>query len=468
MSRTSVKRSIDFDVDESVENASKIAKTNSDGNYWLYLKAETGNIGIIAMQNRSFEKSLAEITKNCPIEMGKVKFFISKGILRINCRNEAQQETLLDLKRIDGHSVTVTLPWALTESNQNDHVFKESKPKRKAFKYFISGVPEDITDDEIKEAANCMEANRISKQDKNKLVQTETVILSFQSEQSLPSTVHFGMLKFKLRAYVPSPVQCKNCLGYGHTSKHCTYQPRCLHCGNVGHSYDACVIKNKAARCANCGGGHEASDKTCPTFIAAREQLRQTAAAKRQTYSRALVGSTNAVATAVVGAPTESAQIAEKLDEIKLDFEINLEKFASQVTNDMQKVLSDFGHEIKSIKTIISDFKNEVETKIGKLEAITEICDNRFDQLVEEKTEMEKRISKLETEMDEVDTINIHQKHFKRYTIDWFQFIIVELCGGIANEPTFKALKSSNLNLHKVITANETCETRISTSYWPA
>ena len=122
------------------------------------------------MQNRSFKKSLAETTKNCPIEMVKVKFFISKGILRISCRNEAQQETLLDLKSIDGHPVTVTLPWALTKSNENDQVFKESK--QKSFKYIISGVSVDITDDEIKKATKCTEVNRISKQDRNKIVKT--------------------------------------------------------------------------------------------------------------------------------------------------------------------------------------------------------------------------------------------------------------------------------------------------------
>ena len=63
--------------------------------------------------------------------------------------------------------------------------------------------------------------------------------------------------------------------------------------------------------------------KTCLKFIAAREQLRQTAAARRQTYSRALVDSMNAVTAAAVGTPTESDKIAQKLDEIKLDFETN-------------------------------------------------------------------------------------------------------------------------------------------------
>ena len=40
-----------------------------------------------------------------------------------------------------------------------------------------------------------MEVNRIPKEENNDLFKTETVILSFQSEHSLPCTITFGMLK---------------------------------------------------------------------------------------------------------------------------------------------------------------------------------------------------------------------------------------------------------------------------------
>ena len=44
-----------------------------------------------------------------------------------------------------------------------------------------------------------------------------------------------------------------------------------------------------------------------------------------------------------------------------------MEKFASQITDDIQKVLSEFGHEIKNLKTAIAEirsYKNEIETKL--------------------------------------------------------------------------------------------------------
>ena len=471
MSRTSIKRSSNFDVEEGSENASKIAKKNSYENFWLYLKADSGNICKLAMKNRSFEKSLAETTKNCPIEMEKVKFFISQGMLRISCRNEVQQKTLLDLKNIDGHPVTVTLPWALTKSNKNDQVFKESK--QKAFKYVISGVSVDITDDEIKEAAKCMEVNRISKQDKNKLVKTETVILSFQSEQLLPGTIHFGMLKFKLRAYVPSPMRCKSCLGYGHTSKHCTHQPRCLHCGNTGHNYDACVIKNEAARCANCGGGHVASDKTCPKFIQMRDHLRKTATSGRPTYSRALTGDTNT--TAVAGALNVPD---DKIESLKLDFESSLEKFASQVTNDIQKVLSEFGHEIQNIKTTIAEirsYRNESGTKLEK-------CEKAIDSVRKENLELSSKLATLEIKLhaceegaDQVadlqgkfmDRFPDDLNNLYRYTVDCIKLLFVKFGSNFENSGSFKDMEEITLENHEFLTrANK--PTNINKAYWPS
>ena len=92
----------------------------------------------------------------------------------------------------------------------SDLVFKETKQTNpKSYKYVISGVSADITDDEIKAASKCLEVYGISKKENNDLVKTETVILSFQSEQSLPGTITFGMLKSKLRLYVPGPMRCE-------------------------------------------------------------------------------------------------------------------------------------------------------------------------------------------------------------------------------------------------------------------
>ena len=122
---------------------------------------------------------------------------------------------------------------------------------------------------------------------------------------SSKKSVAIGLMKFQIRSYIPGPMRCKNRLQYNHMSKNCSHKPRCLHCGKQGH----CQNQNEAeVRCANCGGGHTADDKTCPKCIQVRNRLRETAAAKRPTNRRALVGDTNTVAAAAIGASTEDSQ----------------------------------------------------------------------------------------------------------------------------------------------------------------
>ena len=313
--------------------------------------------------------------------------------MRLKCIDESQQSRLSAISNIGEIRVTATLPWAL---KQTDNVFRENRPaKIKEFKYVISGVATEISETEILNAAACKEVNRISRKQENELIQTETCILVYDHEIQLPQVIAIGFVRYKLRMYESGPMRCKNCVGFDHTSKRCTHKPRCLHCGKVGHNYDACVTKNEAARCANCGGGHTAMDKQCPKFAQARERLRQTAAAKRLTYSHALVGGTNAVAAAAGGAPIANNSQTEQ---IKIDFETSLKQFAMQFTKDIQKVLMDYGTEIKKIKTAVTeirDFQKEIETKMHTLESTVELNDVRVDNLVKENSELKNHIGQI-------------------------------------------------------------------------
>ena len=144
--------------------------------------------------------------------------------------------------------------------------------------------------------------------------------------------------------YVPGPVQCKNCIGFDHTSKQCIHKPRCLHCGLRGHNYVACKTKDTgSARCANYGVGHNAMNKTCPKYIQVRDRLRRTAVTRIQTYGYALAGDTNTVVATAAGTPNE---VNANFESIKIYFETSLDKFTAQFTSDMQKVFGEYGNEI--------------------------------------------------------------------------------------------------------------------------
>ena len=93
-----------------------------------------------------------------------------------------------------------------------------------------------------------------------------------------------------------------------------------------------------------------------------RDRLRRAAATKRSTYSHALAGDTNTVVTAAAGSPIANNSQTEQ---IKIDFETSLKQFTTQFTSDIQKVLMDYGTEIKKIKTAVTeirDFQKEIET----------------------------------------------------------------------------------------------------------
>ena len=292
-------------------------------------------------------------------------------------------------------------------------------------------------------------------------------------------------MKFKLRAYMPGPLRCKNCLQYNHTSKNCSNKPRCLHCGKQGHNIDNCGNHNEAdIRCANCGGGHTADDKSCLKYIQVRDRLQKEAAGRRQTYSRALVGDINTVAVTAAGAPNVATQtvnqqqIDKTITELKsdFDFENSLEKFASQITDDIQKVLHEFGNEIKIIKTAVTeirDFQKEIETKMHTLESTVELNDVRVDNLVKENYEMKNHISQIHAHLtknekqEEQNAITREVlKQVKRYTTDCVQFLISNLCDSSDKSASFKRMKDNTLRFHKLSTESDNLKTHLSDRYW--
>lgn len=86
------------------------------------------------------------------------------------------------------------------------------------------------------------------------------VILTFKPEVALPSRVHVGQYVFPVEEYLEAPMQCFNCMRFGHSSKICRASPRCRHCAGA-HSYKDC--KSTVTRCCNCLEEHRATYSGC-------------------------------------------------------------------------------------------------------------------------------------------------------------------------------------------------------------
>src|SRR4051812_15547562 len=78
---------------------------------------------------------------------------------------------------------------------------------KKPYKVVIRGVPADVTEPELIEAAGCTHAQRIMKRDANNdKTATLAVILTYNSFEESPGVVNLDYLIFKTRPYVAEPM----------------------------------------------------------------------------------------------------------------------------------------------------------------------------------------------------------------------------------------------------------------------
>ena len=97
------------------------------------------------------------------------------------------------------------------------------------------------------------------------IVKTGNMIVSFQDE--VPEYVYIGCLRYRVRPYVPRPMRCVKCQGFGHTASHCRRQTRCVRCGQ-GHTVENCPVKDDLSQavCVNCKGHHSAAFRGCSKY----------------------------------------------------------------------------------------------------------------------------------------------------------------------------------------------------------
>ncbi|VDI72394.1 Hypothetical predicted protein [Mytilus galloprovincialis] len=84
----------------------------------------------------------------------------------------------------------------------------------------------------------------------------------------LPQTINIGFNSYKIKLYVPNPIQCYKCQGYGHMAGNCSNKRKCRKCGE-DHQSNEC--NTESPKCVNCKGDHPSNYKLCPS----REQQKQ-------------------------------------------------------------------------------------------------------------------------------------------------------------------------------------------------
>lgn len=115
---------------------------------------------------------------------------------------------------------------------------------------------------------------------------TNNYIIKFKGRSS-PEFIELynGLVKIKVRPFIPSVKQCFNCYQFGHTKSSCKNNNKiCLICGDKYHGY--C---ERQAKCTNCGENHKANDKKCAKYLYNKQLLKVSAKRKVSIYEAKVI-----------------------------------------------------------------------------------------------------------------------------------------------------------------------------------
>lgn len=115
------------------------------------------------------------------------------------------------------------------------------------------------------------------------IIPSASHVLTFK-RCTLPEKIKAGIHRLTVRMFIPQPMQCFQCLRFGHPASRCARMKVC-HCGKPFHSDDPCLDPIK---CINCSGQHSSRSRDCPIYkqeaaiqqVKARQKISYTEAKK--------------------------------------------------------------------------------------------------------------------------------------------------------------------------------------------
>lgn len=134
----------------------------------------------------------------------------------------------------------------------------------------VKYVDTEITDEEFVsevvsniKVISCRRLTRRIKVDDNFTnVKSQTCAIKFEG-QKLPEYIYLYGTRCEVTPYIPSVIQCFNCLRYGHMKNSCKSSIRCSRC-QERHQASECPEKDP--RCAFCKGSHSSIYRKCPEY----------------------------------------------------------------------------------------------------------------------------------------------------------------------------------------------------------
>jgi len=151
---------------------------------------------------------------------------------------------------------------ALMENNNIPfHTF--SLLKERQLKVLLRGVPSYNSEDSVKSELESLgyAVTHVCQflKDGRKLPMYMRCLPNTQSSKAIFDTPSLFYVSIRVEAYKTSgPSQCFACQGFGHSSAHCSLQPRCVKCGNDHTTKTYTKTPDQPPKC-NCNGEHTAN-----------------------------------------------------------------------------------------------------------------------------------------------------------------------------------------------------------------
>lgn len=198
---------------------------------------------------------LETVIKNVAINGKTESKFLKSGDILIKTQNVRQAKNLIKLNRILDATIEVT----------------EHKTKNSCKGVISAYELKNETSDTLLEylhSQNVIEVNMHQKTINGKTFNTGLVFVTF-GVNILPEFMTVGLLRLRVRPYIPTPMRCFSCHKYGHTSKYCNTKesPKCYNCNNDKHIHNKEEKCTNQAVCVNCNEtGHNSYNRNCSEY----------------------------------------------------------------------------------------------------------------------------------------------------------------------------------------------------------
>lgn len=240
------------------ENNSPKGNITNDPNLLSFSNSCSGLIYVII---DSTDKSLHP-GKLHPMKIGKLLHNLIKGIteikptgsrVRLTFNNIINANACLSSSMLLDLNLKALIPASLVYSFgviRLDHSISESE--------FFEGLESEV---------HIANFRRIStRQNDGSLSPSKLVELKFLSS-TLPTRLSVFKVFMSIAPSIRSPVQCSNCLRFGHTSRFCRSRLRCSHCADTTHNVLTCPIADATVPCClYCNGEHLSTSRECPKW----------------------------------------------------------------------------------------------------------------------------------------------------------------------------------------------------------